>query len=313
MYVKKKKLPKTKPILIGSVYRPPQQCDFLDNFDRLMEGLPLDQEKYIIGDMNICDKSRSKLRTSYKNILNTHGMSQIITSYTRLSQTPSLIDHIICNTTDKIKQHGILDKRLSDHQIIYCTRKTQKFKFFEHNELKIRSLKNYTVDKYLSLLQATDWSTVYSSKDPDTAWSAFKTILSTVLDAVAPKKTVRIKQNSDPWITEDILSRIAKRDHLLASYRKSGKEEIHKQYCKIRNELQRDIKKAKCEFFESQINKNMGRPRKLWQNLKKIGYSNTSKSKTKIVLRITNKLCHDTLQICNYVNEFFTTVAANLV
>ena len=44
-----------------------------------------------------------------------------------------------------------------------------------------------------------------------------------------------------------------------------------------------------------------------------MGYSDKSKSKAKIVLRIADKRCHDTLQICNYVNEFFTTVASNLV
>ena len=48
-------LPKTRPILIGSIYRPPKQSDFLDNFDTLMECLHLDQEKYIIGDVSICD------------------------------------------------------------------------------------------------------------------------------------------------------------------------------------------------------------------------------------------------------------------
>ena len=40
----------------------------------------------------------------------------------------------------------------------------------------------------------------------------------------------------------------------------------------------------------------MGKPRKLWQNLKNMGYSDKSKSKAKNVLRIVDKLCHDTLQ-----------------
>ena len=104
-----------------------------------MERMPLEQENYNIGDRNTCDKLNSKRRTFYKNILNIHGTSQIITPYTQLSKIPSLKNQIICNTLDKI---------------------------------------NLT--------------------------------------------------------------------------------EIHKQYCKIQKELQRDMKKVKCVFFESQMNKNMG-------------------------------------------------------
>ena len=35
------------------------------------------------------------------------------------------------------------------------------------------------------------------------------------------------------------------------------------QYCREGNELQRDIKGAKTEFFENQINENIGKLRKL--------------------------------------------------
>ena len=87
-----------------------------------------------------------------------------------------------------------------------------------------------------------------------------------------------------------------------------------RQYCRIRNDLQRDIERKKSVFFfESQINENIGKPRKFWQSLKNLGYSYKSESYAKIVLRIADKLCHDNLQIFNYVNNFVTTVAANLV
>ena len=76
---------------------------------------------------------------------------------------------------------------------------------------------------YTSVLESTDWLPVFSSKDPDTAWLAFKTTLTAVIDNIAPTKTVRIKQNTNPWITEDILSRINERDNLLAIYQKKQK------------------------------------------------------------------------------------------
>ena len=50
-------LPKTRPILVGSVYRPPNQQDFLDEFEQQLKRIDIDQECYILGDFNICTKN----------------------------------------------------------------------------------------------------------------------------------------------------------------------------------------------------------------------------------------------------------------
>ena len=48
-------LPKTKPILIGNVYRPPDQSGFLDKLSNVILNTPNfdSQEVYILGDLNI--------------------------------------------------------------------------------------------------------------------------------------------------------------------------------------------------------------------------------------------------------------------
>ena len=84
-------------------------------------------------------------------------------------------------------------------------------------------------------------------------------------------------------------------------------------YNKLRNEVQREIKEAKSDYLRSCFESNMGKPKKLWQHLKTLGYNNKSKASNNIVLRIGNKLCYDALEICNYINSFFTTIASNLV
>ena len=63
-------LPKTRPILIGSIYRPPKQMDFLDNFENVMKDIDSSLETYIFGDINICRKSKnSGLFKSYSTML----------------------------------------------------------------------------------------------------------------------------------------------------------------------------------------------------------------------------------------------------
>ncbi len=64
-----------------------------------------------------------------------------------------------------------------------------------------------------------DWSSVLLSNTVESAWSSFKEIYTKVLDLVAPIKQVRIKQRTDPWITDEILNHIRERDQCLFKFR----------------------------------------------------------------------------------------------
>ena len=82
----------------------------------------------------------------------THSLEQIITRPTRITdQTATLIDHILTNSPDKVSQSGVIDLGLSDHDLIYCTRKTSLTKSHKHNEIFVRSLNRYSAEKFLEI------------------------------------------------------------------------------------------------------------------------------------------------------------------
>ena len=60
------------------------------------------------------------------------------------SNTSSLFDPILTNAGWKISQKGVIDVGLSHHQLIYCTQKILRTKANIHNQIRVRSLKNYT-------------------------------------------------------------------------------------------------------------------------------------------------------------------------
>ena len=70
-------------------------------------------------------------------------------------QSATLIDHILTNPPDKVSQPGVIDLGLSDHDLIYCTRKTSLPKPHKHNKIFVRSMKRYSVGKFLKLLRET--------------------------------------------------------------------------------------------------------------------------------------------------------------
>ncbi|CAC5378070.1 unnamed protein product [Mytilus coruscus] len=102
-------LPKSKPIFVGTCYRPPQNCNFVEKFENIL-----------LGDLNICFKDQSgSLYKSLNELLKLFNLSQIIKEPTRITEfTASVIDHILCNNTEKISQSGVLNIGFSDHCMI---------------------------------------------------------------------------------------------------------------------------------------------------------------------------------------------------
>ena len=135
-------LPKSKPILIGIIYKPPDQTDFVNKFSTAIDNTKNfnTNETYILGDLNfdLLKKEETCYIKKYKEFCQMYGLKQIINQPTRITEnSTTLLDHILTNSKDRISQHGIINTGLSDHQLIYCTRKITREKFYEHRDIKI--------------------------------------------------------------------------------------------------------------------------------------------------------------------------------
>ena len=136
----------SKIILCGVVYRPPQQCNFYNFFEDMCIAHSdfIEKESNILGDFNtdVTKSRRCNLVKSLFDVMNMFNFSQIISDVTRVSKTSSTtIDLILVSDTDKISQRDVLDLGISDHCLIYCTRKVLRNTINSHNTVKIRSLK----------------------------------------------------------------------------------------------------------------------------------------------------------------------------
>ena len=107
-------LPKSKPILVGVLYRPPTTPGFLDKLTQAISKTANfdNQEVYILGDLNISLLDKSTKTSNgfkrYKKFCPLHGLKQIIKSPTRVTdKSKSLLDHILTNSSHKVSQHGV--------------------------------------------------------------------------------------------------------------------------------------------------------------------------------------------------------------
>ncbi|XP_069941386.1 uncharacterized protein [Cherax quadricarinatus] len=309
-------LPKTKPILVGTSYRPPTQDQFLEDFSRVLSGVENNCETIILGDFNICFQQQNNgLCKRYKQILGLNSYTQLINTPTRITQfSATLIDHILCNHSENISQSGVITTGLSDHFIIYCTRKITRDRIGLHRTIKMRSTRNYSKETLVNRLHNCDWTEITSCTDVNDAWEKFKTMFTTILDNIAPVKEVRIKRRTEPWMNTEILDNMKFRDQLLKRF-KANRQDIAalNEFQRVRNRVQRLIKGAKAKHYCSKIEEYKHNPRKLWQQLKQMGYSHKPVNRSNIVLTIDNEVCHETSKVANCFNSYYTSVASTLV
>ena len=182
-------LPKTKPILVGILYRPPDQSKFLDKLSTaISRSNAFDyQEVYILGDLNINLINKQKYIPNgikrYKEFCSLYGLEQLISTPARVTEnSSSVLDHILTNSTDRVSQSGVIDTGLSDHQLIYRIRT----KFNSHKNITIRSLKNYSQDVYLEELNKINFADYSKFTDINDAYSDFIGKVSSTINKTAP-------------------------------------------------------------------------------------------------------------------------------
>ena len=169
-------LPKSKSILFVILYRPPDKLDFVKHINNVFieTGVLGKQEFYLLRDLNInliLDEKDLLSNKSYISPSQTLPpltkvyldfcfyfiLEQLISIPTRVtSKAISLTDHVLTNSSQKVRQFCVIELDIS-HDLVYYTRKTPSLKPNKHNGISVRSLKNYTKEKFLEVLKKTNF------------------------------------------------------------------------------------------------------------------------------------------------------------
>ena len=106
---------------------------------------------------------------------------------------------------------------MSDHQLIYSTRKISRIKRGSHKQIQFRSSKHYTVDLFEQELSKLYFPNYENYNEIDEAYNDFIQKISSVIDKVVPIKERWLKQNSQEWFDGDMADGIKNRDKLSIS------------------------------------------------------------------------------------------------
>ena len=262
-------LSKTKPIFVGIIYRPPKSIHFLECFNKHLDDINLDSEILLLGVFNInlhngryilkenqAMQNRipsTSLVSQYQLFCQRYFLEWMIKHATRTTCSSSrLIDHILTNSRKKISQSDVIDIGVSDHQLIYLTQKLHRMKSNTHKQIKIRPLKNYTIESLNQGLHMINFPDYEYFHEVDIAYLDFIQCITSGMNKIAPFKEIRIKNYSHNWFDGEILDKIILRDKRLKKFKASRLNIDEQLYKEAKVTVQKLIKNKK----ETSIKKN---------------------------------------------------------
>ena len=90
--------------------------------------------------------------------------------------------------------------------------------------------------------------------DINAAYSHFMQVITSIIDEIAPLKEMRIRNNIQEWMDEEVLEEIRIRDKLLSKFKRTKSHIDHINFNTARNNVLSQIKKKKKVFVVEKLN-----------------------------------------------------------
>ena len=153
------------------------------------------------------------------------------------SQHATSVENVLSSTVSCCRAgcvDGLLNVKTNDIPVIHL----------------VRYMKHFDSHLFVEELEKVDWTACTLSDDIDEKWENFRVSFTNVIDKCDPKKEIRVKQTTEPWMDSEILELIKERDRLLHVYKKSNDGQDFSIFSKVRNLVQRKIKRPKQNIFQ---------------------------------------------------------------
>ena len=166
-----------------------------------------------------------------KGILEQFNMKNVVKGPTRITNhSKTLIDLIVTNRKDLVKQKGTCPLGISDHDMIYATLSAS----IPRDQPKIITIRNFNKFNERNFQSDTD---VYY------AWNLLFTEL---CNEHAPLKQIKVCSNSLPWITKEIRITRNQKYNTLKRARQLNDPLLRDDYKRLRNKVSTMTNKAKA-------------------------------------------------------------------
>ena len=308
----------TKNMVVGMIYRPPNQD--VNNFNESLTAIlqTVKQENKllcIMGDFNInlLDLERHLPSSEYLELLYSYSLFPLITKPTRVtSNTSTLIDNIFFNDINLLNTvNGILYTKISDHFpifTVFCDSAINN----ESTLRKDRIFSSRNIKKFENILKSASWTDVMNAVNGPVAFDCFYRKFSQLYDKSFPVQEIKPRYtNKKPWLSEGLKKSIKHKNKLYMKQVKSPTASNITNYKLYKRMLNRALKNAERTHYELMLQENKKNSKKLWSILKEVINKKKTLNTPKQFI-INDKLEHNQGIIANKFNMYFTNIGNEL-
>ncbi|CAB3992224.1 Hypothetical predicted protein [Paramuricea clavata] len=244
--------------------------------------LTLKKDIFVVGDLN-CNLLKSGPESDALNELcSSLNLFQLIKEPTRVTlQSSSLIDVILTSNTSLVVESGVEETHISDHFLVYSILKLKLPKKLP-DYMVIRSFKNYSSEAFKNDLEQLIWQENPIDQGVNQRLDIFNQKFLSVLDMHAPIKTVKIKRRLCPFVDQEIVQLMKKRNALHKLARQTLQALDWDRYRSCRNQIKRKLRESERKFVYKRINDKNSNNNSLWKTVREFGAKAAEESKALI-------------------------------
>jgi Icc-related predicted phosphoesterase len=268
----------TKSLLIGVIYRPPNEK--ADYWAKLEENLELAKEVGIDTIILTGDLNNNLLHPPSKlnEILENFHFEQFIKDPTHITEySATLLDIFATTSADLVKEAKVRPPSLSNHSDVVARIDVNKPKA-EKYKRQVYDYEKANWELLRGMIGATDWETILQTTDIDKMTEDWTSTLTRLMDCTIPSKEITVSSRDMPWMSPHIHKLKKKNNQKHKKARNSNKARDWEAFHEARARLTEEIKAAKQNHQEGitrKIKECSGRNEKLWWKLTKAFYSKT--------------------------------------
>ena len=323
---------KYKKYIVGSLYRRPSQLvaditQFTEEFSETLAKIHANcKQSYINGDYNIdlLQMHRNNYFNSFYENITSQGFFPKLTRPTRsYDNTHTLIDNVLTNNICKPHISGILTYHVSDHFMSFCivegkvkrVKDTPKY-------IEVENITPLSISNFKGAIGNSDILSKFDL-DPQADSNINYNLLSSTINKAKslhiPKKSKKFnkrKHKKEPWMTNDLLVLINKKNDMYRNWKSTVNDEEYenkkvnfKTYDRIVSD---GIQNAKHQYYFNTFISQKNNMKKTWKTIDET--LNRGKNKTNFPSEfiMDQKIIAAHKEIADNFNVFFANIGAKL-
>lgn len=302
----------TIKILFAAMYRKPKGgyvSTFVDDFYALS---PNYKYSFLCGDLNAGFGRGGDDAEVIPQMLDSCNLQCVPFQATYHTKTcDSILDVICSNCPELLLSFGqTIAAGFSAHDLIFAIFDLSVPQSIKQ-KITFRNFKKINIESLLVDVENSNWTEVYTENDIDVKVDNFNRIINALMDKHAPVQSKVLRQNSAPWMNNEIRSMIKRRDKLRKKFKKTKCPEDFEIFRKLRNHTKQMTRNAKIKYYYEKFGTEKD-TRSLWNTIRSLKVGNSNTGTVDPVVNVNDLNAHyasvstvrDTTLINNTVHEY---------